>query len=125
MDDDAPQVLIDAMGGEKADVVLSDIAHNTVGHRNTDHIKVMLLVEAGYEFALEVLKPHGAFVAKVFQGGTVRGLSTIQFLKKILKPSNTSSRPQAAKNRLRRMWSRKVSAASPKARAAHTLCCGG
>jgi len=70
MDDAAPQVLIDALEGEKADVVLSDIAHNTIGHRNTDHTKIMLLVEAGYEFACEVLKPGGAFVAKVFQGGT-------------------------------------------------------
>ena len=44
MDDAAPQVLIDALEGEKADVVLSDIAHNTIGHRNTDHTKIMLLV---------------------------------------------------------------------------------
>lgn len=70
MEDDAPEVLIDAMGGEGADVVLSDMAHNTIGHRNTDHIKIMLLAEAAYDFAIEVLKPNGAFIAKVFQGGT-------------------------------------------------------
>ncbi len=68
MDDDAPQKLKDALGG-KADVVLSDMAHNTTGHRNTDHLKIMGLVEAGYDFACEILKQDGTFLAKTFQGG--------------------------------------------------------
>ncbi len=68
MDDDAPQKLKDALGG-LADVVMSDMAHNTTGHRNTDHLKIMALVEAGYDFACEILKQDGSFLAKTFQGG--------------------------------------------------------
>ncbi len=69
MDDSAPERLRAALG-ELADVVMSDIAHNTTGHRDTDHLKIMALVDAAYYFALEILKPGGTFVAKVFQGGT-------------------------------------------------------
>jgi 23S rRNA (uridine2552-2'-O)-methyltransferase len=69
-DDDAPQALIDAMGGHKADVVLSDMASPTTGHRATDHIRIMALVEIAADFAVQVLAPGGTFVAKVFQGGT-------------------------------------------------------
>ena len=68
MGDDAPAKLKEALGG-KADVVLSDMAHNTTGHRDTDHLKIMALVEAGYIFAKEVLKPGGSYLAKTFQGG--------------------------------------------------------
>lgn len=68
MDEEAPQKLKDALGG-KADVVLSDMAHNTTGHKYTDHLKIMALVEAGYDFACEILKQDGAFLAKTFQGG--------------------------------------------------------
>ena len=53
-----------------ADVVLSDMAANATGHRQTDHLKIMALVEAAAELAREVLKPGGAFLAKVLQGGT-------------------------------------------------------
>jgi len=49
--------------------VMSDMAHNTTGHRDTDHLEIMALVEAGYDFALEVLKPGGTYLAKTFQGG--------------------------------------------------------
>jgi 23S rRNA (uridine2552-2'-O)-methyltransferase len=73
MDDSAPAKLRAALG-VLADVVLSDIAHNTTGHRDTDHLKIMALVEAGFYFACEVLKPGGTFVAKVFQGGTESAL---------------------------------------------------
>ena len=69
MDDDAPATLIDAMGGTGADAVISDMAPNTTGHRNTDHLKTMALVDAAYEFAIEVLKSGGTFIAKVRQGG--------------------------------------------------------
>lgn len=75
MDDSAPERLKTALG-ELADVVMSDIAHNTTGHRDTDHLKIMALVEAAYYFALEILKPGGTFVAKVFQGGTQGELLT-------------------------------------------------
>lgn len=70
MDDDAPQKLIDACGGEPVDIVLSDMAPNTTGHRNTDHLRIIALVEAAYHFACDVLKPGGTFLAKVRQGGT-------------------------------------------------------
>ena len=53
-----------------ADVVLSDMAANATGHRQTDHLKIMALVEAAAEFARDVLAPRGAFLAKVLQGGT-------------------------------------------------------
>ena len=69
LDENAPRVLRDLMGGP-ADVVLSDMAANATGHRQTDHLKIMALVETAAEFAGEVLKPGGAFVAKVLQGGT-------------------------------------------------------
>jgi 23S rRNA (uridine2552-2'-O)-methyltransferase len=68
MDDKAPDLLKEALGGP-ADLVLSDMAANTVGHPQTDHLRTMGLVEAGLEFATEVLKPGGAFVAKVLAGG--------------------------------------------------------
>lgn len=74
MDDTAPETLLDAMGGSGADIVMSDMAHNTTGHKNTDHIRIMALVESAYEFAIEVLKPGGVFLAKVFQGGTENDL---------------------------------------------------
>jgi 23S rRNA (uridine2552-2'-O)-methyltransferase len=69
LDADAPDRLKAMLGGP-ADVVLSDMAANATGHRRTDHLKVMALVEAAAEFAREVLKPGGAFLAKVIQGGT-------------------------------------------------------
>lgn len=69
MDDTAPEKLKTALG-ELADIVMSDIAHNTTGHKDTDHLKIMVLVEAAYLFATEILKPGGTFIAKVFQGGT-------------------------------------------------------
>ena len=68
MDDTAPAMLSEALGGP-ADLVLSDMAANTVGHPQTDHLRTMGLVEAGLEFAAEVLRPGGAFVAKVLAGG--------------------------------------------------------
>ena len=69
MDEDAPAKLREALG-EGADLVLSDMASNIVGHPQTDHLRTMALVEAGLEFATEVLRPGGAYVAKVLAGGT-------------------------------------------------------
>ncbi|MBK8008627.1 MAG: RlmE family RNA methyltransferase [Rhizobiales bacterium] len=68
-DEDAPERLKAMLGGQ-ADVVLSDMAANTIGHRQTDHIKIVALVEMAADFAREVLAPGGSFVAKVLQGGT-------------------------------------------------------
>jgi 23S rRNA (uridine2552-2'-O)-methyltransferase len=73
MNDDAPEALIAAIGSG-ADLVLSDMAPNTTGHKDTDHLRIMGLVEAAYDFAKEVLKPGGGFVAKVFQGGAQQEL---------------------------------------------------
>ncbi len=66
---EAPEVLHAMLGG-KADVVLSDMAANATGHKKTDQLKIMALVEAGAEFAREVLRPGGSFLTKVLQGGT-------------------------------------------------------
>ena len=69
-EDSAPAALIAALGGHKADLVLSDMAAPTTGHRATDHLRIVHLVEIAADFAIEVLAPGGTFVAKVFQGGT-------------------------------------------------------
>jgi 23S rRNA (uridine2552-2'-O)-methyltransferase len=73
MDEAAPERLGEALGGP-ADLVLSDMAANTVGHPQTDHLRTMALVEAALHFAAEVLRPGGAFVAKVLAGGADSGL---------------------------------------------------
>ena len=69
LDESAPAKLKAMMGGP-ADVVLSDMAANAIGHAKTDHLKIMALVEAAADFARGVLAPGGSFVAKVLQGGT-------------------------------------------------------
>ncbi len=69
MDDAAPEWLQETLGGP-ADLVLSDMAANTVGHQQTDHLRTMALVEAGAYFAVQVLKPGGAFIAKSLAGGS-------------------------------------------------------
>lgn len=70
LEDDAPALLIDALGGEKADCVISDMAAHATGHRQTDHIQIMGLAEAAHMFARDVLKPGGTYLAKVLRGGT-------------------------------------------------------
>jgi 23S rRNA (uridine2552-2'-O)-methyltransferase len=69
LDATAPQWLKDLLGGQ-ADLVLSDMAANATGHRQTDHIRIMALAEAAAHFAREVLAPGGSFLCKVLQGGT-------------------------------------------------------
>jgi 23S rRNA (uridine2552-2'-O)-methyltransferase len=69
-DDDAPAQLLAALGGHKADIVMSDMAAPTTGHKATDHLRIIGLVEMAAHFAMDVLKPGGIFIAKVFQGGT-------------------------------------------------------
>lgn len=76
MDDAAPAQLEEALGGPP-DLVLSDMAANTVGHKQTDHLRTMGLVEAGAWFAVETLDKGGAFVAKVLAGGTDTELLTL------------------------------------------------
>jgi 23S rRNA (uridine2552-2'-O)-methyltransferase len=70
LDEDAPQLLIKELGGDKADAVISDLASHATGHRQTDHIQIMELAEAGFEFARDILKPGGTYLAKVLRGGT-------------------------------------------------------
>ena len=70
LDEDAPNALQAALDGHPADVVLSDMAAPTTGHRQTDHVRTMSLCEAAADFAVTVLRPGGHFVAKVFRGGT-------------------------------------------------------
>jgi len=73
MEDDAPDFLkveLEKLSPDGlADIVMSDMAPNTMGHKQTDHLRIMAVVEAAYYFAIEVLKPNGVFIAKVFQGG--------------------------------------------------------
>ncbi|MPT48887.1 MAG: RlmE family RNA methyltransferase [Sphingobium sp.] len=76
MDESADAKLAEALG-DAPDLVLSDMAANTVGHPQTDHLRTMALVEAAAWFAIEHLKPGGAFVAKVFAGGTDGDLLTV------------------------------------------------
>jgi 23S rRNA (uridine2552-2'-O)-methyltransferase len=73
LDDDAPHRLRALLDGP-ADVVLSDMAAASTGHAGTDHLRIMALAEAALDFALEVLAPGGAFVAKVLRGGSERTL---------------------------------------------------
>ena len=73
LDAAAPDAIKEMLGGP-ADVVLSDMAANATGHRATDHIKIMALAEAAAEMAHDVLKPGGAFLCKVLQGGTEANL---------------------------------------------------
>ena len=73
MDDDAPARITEAIGGP-VDVVLSDMAAAATGHTQTDHLRIIGLLEMAYDFAKEVLAPDGVFVAKVLQGGTENDL---------------------------------------------------
>lgn len=71
--DEAPEAIMAALDGAP-DLVLSDMAANTVGHKQTDHLRTMALVETAADFAIRTLAPGGSFVAKVLAGGTDRDL---------------------------------------------------
>jgi 23S rRNA (uridine2552-2'-O)-methyltransferase len=73
LEPDAPARLAEALGGDP-DIVLSDMAAPTTGHRRTDHLRTMHLCEVAADFAISVLKPGGHFLAKTFQGGTEAAL---------------------------------------------------
>ncbi|WP_271079518.1 RlmE family RNA methyltransferase [Aurantiacibacter sp. MUD61] len=94
MDDKAPAALEEALGGP-TDLVLSDMAANTVGHKQTDHLRTMALVEAAAWFAVENLVEGGAFVAKGFAGGTDKEL--LDLLKKHFRTVKHAKPPASRK----------------------------
>ncbi|PZU10342.1 RlmE family RNA methyltransferase [Sphingomonas sp.] len=95
MDDAAPALLTESLGG-KADLVMSDMAANTVGHQQTDHLRTMALVEAGADFAGEILNPGGAYVAKVLAGGADHGL--VALLKRMFTTVKHAKPPASRKD---------------------------
>jgi len=95
MDDAAPAILAEELGG-KADLVLSDMAANTVGHQQTDHLRTMGLVEAAAYFAGDVLTPGGAFVAKVLAGGADHDL--VALLKRMFATVKHAKPPASRKD---------------------------
>ena len=95
LDDDAPRLLDEALGG-LADLVLSDMAANTVGHQQTDHLRTMALVEAGALFATEVLRKGGTFVAKVLAGGADHDL--VALLKRMFATVKHAKPPASRKD---------------------------
>lgn len=74
MADDAPEILSEALGGKKADVVLSDMAASSCGHAPTDHLRIMGLCEVAFDFAKNYLKEGGSFAAKILSGGAEKEL---------------------------------------------------
>ena len=95
MADDAPTALTAALDGAP-DLVLSDMAANTVGHKQTDHLRTMGLVEAAAWFAVETLEEGGAFVAKVLAGGTDTDL--LALLKKHFRTVKHAKPPASRKD---------------------------
>ncbi|MGB3866572.1 MAG: RlmE family RNA methyltransferase [Xanthobacteraceae bacterium] len=99
MDDRAPELLRGMIGGG-ADVVMSDMAANTTGHRKTDQLRIVGLVEAAAAFAAEVLNPGGTFLAKVFQSGAdaellaqvKRDFATVRHVKPAASRQDSSER---------------------------------
>ena len=76
LEDEAPRLLLEALGGAP-DLVVSDMAAPTTGHKRTDHLRTMHLCEVAAHFAIEVLAEGGHFLAKTFQGGTENDLLTL------------------------------------------------
>ncbi len=97
---DAPAKLTEMLGGGKVDVVLSDMAANTTGHHTTDQLRILGLVEGAAAFAMEVLKPGGTFLAKVFQSGAdaelqaqlKRAFATVRHVKPAASRQDSSER---------------------------------
>ncbi|MCE3232871.1 MAG: rRNA methyltransferase [Rickettsiaceae bacterium] len=83
MADDAPEILSNALEGKKADIVLSDMAAASCGHAATDHIRIIGLCEAAFDFAKENLADDGVFAAKILRGGTEKEL--LEDMKKCFK----------------------------------------
>ncbi|WP_066559258.1 RlmE family RNA methyltransferase [Croceicoccus bisphenolivorans] len=95
MDDAAPDALLEALG-QAPDLVLSDMAANTVGHKQTDHLRTMGLVETAVDFAVQTLAPGGDFIAKVFAGGTDKAL--LDILKKNFRTVKHAKPPASRKD---------------------------
>ncbi len=97
---DAEDSIIEHLGGRKADIVLSDMAAASCGHAKTDHLRIIALCEAAYQFALQVLAEDGVFVAKILKGGTEHQL--LAALKKDFKIVKhfkpPASRPESAES---------------------------
>lgn len=72
-DPENQRAIIDYLG-QKADLIVSDMAPSTVGHQQTDHLRIMRLVATAYEFTKNMLNPGGSFVAKIFMGGKEKQL---------------------------------------------------
>lgn len=97
--DDAPEKLRAMLGGG-ADIVMSDMAANTTGHRKTDQLRIVGLVESAAAFAAEVLNPGGVFLAKVFQSGAdatlqnelKRNFATVRHVKPAASRQDSSER---------------------------------
>ena len=101
-DDDAPPRLLEALGGRPPDIVLSDMAAPTTGHKATDHLRIINLVELAADFAIGVLAPGGSFVAKVLQGGTEHELLALlkRHFASTLHAKPKASRPESAETYL-------------------------
>jgi len=97
-DPDTQEIIINALEGNLADVVMSDMAANTIGHSQTDHLRIMALCENALHFALKILKPRGHFVAKIFRGGAEVDLLNIvkQHFKTIKHFKPDSSRKESS-----------------------------
>ena len=94
MADEAPDAIMEHLGGAP-DLVMSDMAANTVGHKQTDHLRTMGLVETAADFAIATLTPGGQFIAKVLAGGTDAELLTL--LKRNFKTVKHAKPPASRK----------------------------
>lgn len=97
--DDAPELLMEALSGRRPQVVLSDLAPETTGHRATDHLRIVALVELALDFAQKTLAPGGTFLAKVFQGGADSELLALMrrdfaSVKHVKPPASRSESPE-------------------------------
>lgn len=95
LDSDSPATIMSALGGRSPTVILSDMAVPTTGHRRTDHLRTMSLVEVAVDFALDVLPRSGSFLTKTFMGGTQNDLlvslkRNFRFVHHIKPPSSRS-----------------------------------
>ena len=95
-EDGATEKLLELLDGQRANVVMSDMAANTTGHQQTDHLRTISLVEAAYDFAKTVLAEDGIFIAKVFQGGAEGNL--LSDMKKNFKKV-THYKPDASRDK--------------------------
>ncbi len=98
MEEETPEELKKMLGGQ-ADLVMSDMAAPATGHPGTDHLRIIGLCEAAYQFALETLAPDGAFLAKVLQGGAEGGLLTrmkrdFETVKHVKPPASRKESPE-------------------------------